>query len=232
MNYLFRENLDEDPILIEGEEFVHGIKSLRLREGDSIFIVDGRGALVEASITKIGKRSASCTSQSRRHAPNPIPFHLNMVVSPTKNTSRWEWMLEKCTEIGCSEFTPIICSRSERRQLKLDRSRRIIKSAMKQSLKTFLPHINDLIAFGSMIESESKGQRFICTGSADQHLLDVLGNETDIEVLIGPEGDFTPEEMEWAQSMGYQSVHLGRHRLRTETAAVVANTLVAGHFRY
>ena len=95
MNYLFRENLDEDPILIEGEEFVHGTKSLRMREGDSIFIVDGKGTLVEASITKIGKRSVLCTSLSRRHAPNPIPFHLNMVVSPTKNTSRWEWDARK-----------------------------------------------------------------------------------------------------------------------------------------
>ena len=232
MNFFHISNLDQQEITIHGDEFRHGIKSLRKREGDKIHITDGKGTVVIARIQHLRRQEAECIILEKLENYKPLKYQLHLCVAPTKNTSRWEWLLEKCTEIGCSQFTPLICDHSERKDLKLGRSERILVSAMKQSLKAFLPKLDAPTAFDKLVQQSKVEKKLICTGGATDHLSDAYHGESSVQILIGPEGDFSEDEIGMAQGHGYIPVHLGQQRLRTETAAVVANTLIANHKKY
>jgi len=151
------------------------------------------------------------------------PFRLHMAVAPTKNTARFEWFLEKATEIGVDEITPLICEHSERVQIRIDRLQKIILSAAKQSLKTYLPVLNEPVKFDDFIRLNLTGSRFVAYVEEHQpiHLKTAYQNG-DCTILIGPEGDFSKKEMEAAFKKGFNPVSLGPSRLRTETAAIVA----------
>tara|TARA_R110000744_G_scaffold216768_1_gene335518 strand:- start:511 stop:1218 length:708 start_codon:yes stop_codon:yes gene_type:complete len=212
----------------DSNESKHIIKVLRKKIGDELWITNGEGYLFEAKI--IGDSIKQCEieliSSKKTH---PKSHWLHMVVAPTKMNDRFEWFLEKVTEIGVDEITPIICDRSERKILKLDRMQRVIESAMKQSLQTYLPKLNEPVSLSEFLEKPTTGLQFIahCEDSERHELKRRVVADQDITILIGPEGDFTPNEIKSALSKGYAPVAMGKTRLRTETAAIVACTIVA-----
>jgi len=153
-------------------------------------------------------------------------FHL--VVAPPKSNDRFEWFLEKATEIGVTEITPIICERSERKMVKYKRLQKVVQAAMKQSLRSYLPQLNEAVSLNDFLEKEQKGLRFIahCEDSEKTDLARRVAPDQEVTVLIGPEGDFSHDEIKAAENRGFLSVSLGDARLRTETAALVACTIV------
>ncbi len=209
-------------------ESKHIVKVLRKKIGDELWITNGEGYLFEAKIIvdSIKQCEIELISSKKTH---PKSHWLHLVVSPTKMNDRFEWFLEKATEIGVDEITPIICDRSERKILKLDRMQRVIESAMKQSLQTYLPKLNEPISLSEFLEKPTTGLQFIahCEDSERHELKRRVVADQDVTILIGPEGDFTPNEIKNAMSKGYAPVAMGKTRLRTETAAIVACTLVA-----
>ncbi len=209
------------------EESKHIIKVLRKKEGDILHITNGNGYLFEAKIIDASakKCKAEIIDTDKRHR-KMYWFHL--VVAPTKMNDRFEWFLEKATEIGVNEITPIICENSERKVLKLERMEKVIQSAMKQSLQTFLPKLNPPISYKEYMDKTHDGLLFIAH-CEDEEKLDLkrrVAPDKDITVLIGPEGDFSKTEIKRAYEKGFLPVSLGENRLRTETAAIVACTTV------
>lgn len=209
-------------------ESKHIVRVLRKKKGDDLWITNGKGWLFHATI--IGDNSKKCEVtilSSKKSYPQSYTLHL--AVAPTKMNDRYEWFLEKATEIGVHEITPIICERSERKTLKLDRMQRVIESAMKQSLQTFLPKLNEPISMAEFLKKPADGLRFIahCEDSERHELKRRVVPDQDLTILIGPEGDFTPDEIKNATDTGYLPVTMGKTRLRTETAAIVSCTVVA-----
>lgn len=205
------------------EESKHIIKVLRKKEGDSIHVTNGLGNLFETVIT-IASDSKCTVSIQKVHTATPNKTHLHLAVAPTKMNERYEWFLEKATEIGISEITPILCDNSERTVVKVDRMEKILVSAMKQSNQYFLPKLNEPIRFQKFIDQAYSGQKFIahCEETNKKSLKEALVKNQNVLVLIGPEGDFSVKEIEMALSNNFIPVTLGATRLRTETAAVVA----------
>lgn len=215
----------QQSILPEQESF-HCIKVLRHKEGDVIHIVDGEGHLYEAKITHAHKEHCAFRIIREQNSFNKRNFHLHIAIAPTKSMERFEWLLEKVTEIGIDEITPLICAHSERRKLKTDRLNNILISAMKQSLKAFLPKLNEPADFKKFTDSQqpSRSQKLIChlADTNKIHLNSVYEHGNDAIILIGPEGDFSKEEIILAEKKGFQQVILSESRLRTETAGLVA----------
>lgn len=210
------------------EESKHITKVLRKKEGDILNITNGKGYWFEAKI--ISADAKKCTAEifdtTKKH---PTRHWLHLAVAPTKLNDRFEWFLEKATEIGVNEITPIICDRSERKTVKIERLRKVIQSGMKQSLQTYLPKLNDVVTLNEFMRETHKGLLFIAH-CEDEEKLDLkrrVAPDRDITILIGPEGDFSKPEIELAYENGFLPVSLGRNRLRTETAAIVACTVVA-----
>ncbi len=210
------------------EESRHIIKVLRKKEGDVLKITNGKGYLFEAKILLATEKKckAEIISTTKKHHKM---YWLHMVVAPTKMNDRFEWFLEKATEIGVHEITPIICENSERKTLKMERMEKIIQSAMKQSLRTFLPKLNEPLSYKNFMVKEHKGLLFIAHCGKDEKvdLKRRVAPDKDITILIGPEGDFSPSEIKMAYNKGFLPISLGENRLRTETAALVACTTVA-----
>lgn len=210
------------------EESKHIAKVLRKKEGDLLHITNGSGYLFSASITFsnpsqcIAKIEASEKQQEKK-------YKLHLAVAPTKMNDRYEWFLEKATEIGIDEITPVLCDHSERKIIKVERFERILQSAMKQSLQCYLPKLNPIISISEFIAQERNDQLLIahCEETQKQSLKDMLRPKSNTTILIGPEGDFSTKEIELALSSGYSPVTLGDTRLRTETAAIVAAHSVA-----
>ncbi|RXG28294.1 16S rRNA (uracil(1498)-N(3))-methyltransferase [Leeuwenhoekiella marinoflava] len=212
------------------DESKHIIKVLRKRTGDLLDITNGNGNFFKAEISAASP--SKCTVKILEvTTEKPLPYHLHLAVAPTKLNDRFEWFLEKATEIGISEISPIICDHSERKVIKEERYERILQSAMKQSLKAFIPKLNPAVSFSEFIakQSEFNGDRFIahCEETNRFSLKQKLQPKQDILILIGPEGDFSTSEIEKAIQAGFAPVMLGESRLRTETAAVVATHSVA-----
>lgn len=209
------------------DESKHIVKVLRKKENDVLYITDGKGHLFEAEI--IDANPKKCKAQVRSKSKKHRRMHwFHLVIAPPKSNDRFEWFLEKATEIGVDEITPIITKRSERKTVKHERCEKIILSAMKQSLRTYLPKLNEAIAFEDYVEKEHEGLLFIahCEDYDKMDLKRRVAPDHDITILIGPEGDFTWEEIKSAEGKGFLSVSLSRGRLRTETAAIVACTVV------
>lgn len=212
----------------DSNESKHIIKVLRKKNGDELWITNGNGYLFEAKIIddNIKKCKVELISSKKTYAKS---HWLHMVVAPTKMNDRFEWFLEKATEIGVDEITPIICDRSERKVLKLERMHRVLESAMKQSLQTYLPKLNEPINLSDFLDKPVTGLQFIahCEDSERHELKRRVAADKDVTILIGPEGDFSPNEIKNALAKGYAPVAMGTTRLRTETAAIVACTIVA-----
>ncbi len=206
------------------EEAQHCTRVLRLGVGDEIMLTDGKGCFYRAEITMATPKK--CFVDIRETLPqSPLwQGRLHLAVAPTKNMDRNEWFAEKATEIGFDELTFLNCRYSERRAIKTERVEKIVVSAMKQSLKARLPIINEMTDFDKFIEKNFSGRRFIahCREGRKPLLKEVVRPGEDVLVLIGPEGDFSEEEVEKALRNGFQAISLGQSRLRTETAALVA----------
>lgn len=211
------------------DEAIHATRVLRLHEGDNIFLMNGKGAFYKAVVTMTsGKR---CTYSIVEELPQQHPWHghIHIVMAPTKMMERVEWMAEKATEIGIDELSFIECRFSERRQLRTDRIEKIVIAAMKQSRKAWKPVVNELCPFEEFVKQKRDGNKFIChcyNEIEKKNLFNILQTQSDkdedITILIGPEGDFSMEEVKQALQYGFQSVSLGTSRLRTETAALSA----------
>ena len=206
------------------EEAAHAIRVLRLTEGDEVMLTDGKGSFYRAQIDMVsGKRCYVRIVETT--TPEPLwKGHLHLAMAPTKNMDRIEWFAEKATEIGFDELTFLDCRFSERKVVKTERVEKILVSAMKQSLKPTLPVLNSMTPFNKFVAQPFTGQKFIahCYEGDKESLMQALAPGEDALVLIGPEGDFSPEEVQFAIQHGFRPITLGKSRLRTETAALVA----------
>ena len=211
------------------EESQHAVKVLRLQAGDGITVVDGVGGFYNASI--INPHPKHCTFEITETVLEfgKRDYKLHIAIAPTKNIERLEWFIEKATEIGIDEITPVICRFSERKIVKEERLEKIIVSAAKQSLKAYFPKLNSLCTFDELLKNHQTSQKFIahCYEEDKKLLQTEIQKSSDVLILIGPEGDFSKEEVQRAISLGFVPVSLGNSRLRTETAGVVACHTVA-----
>ncbi|MGI8892391.1 MAG: 16S rRNA (uracil(1498)-N(3))-methyltransferase [Bacteroidia bacterium] len=220
------------PDLVEGQSAVltadesrHCIKVLRHKPGDSIQLIDGKGGLYAGIIRDADPRACRVEIIYRHDSFSDRHYSIHMAVAPTKNIDRFEWFCEKATEVGVDMITPVICQHSERRIIKTERIEKVMISAIKQSIKAWLPQINEAISFNKFVELEfSKSKKFICTGIAapQESLKNHYKKGEDAVILIGPEGDFSGDEINLAIKKKFIPVNLGTSRLRTETAALVA----------
>lgn len=231
MNLFYSTNLAGNKIILESEEAAHATRTLRMREGEKLWVTDGQGHIYETELQKVTKTIAEChIINTTTHTARPTAIHL--AIAPTKMMERLEWCLEKCTEIGISQITPLLCQRSERKQLRLDRCEKIVLSAMKQSGQSFLPKLNELTDFKSFVKKANATQKYIAHCD-EKTVVTTLKQATEdlraakeVLILIGPEGDFTPEEIKLALQSNFKALSLGNTRLRTETAGVYAVTAV------
>ena len=230
MQLFYNPNLSPESksFVFDREESKHIVKVLRKKNGDNLFVTNGLGYLFKTEITLASdsKCTVAIVSFQRQE---PLPYQLHLAVAPTKMNDRYEWFLEKATEIGITAITPIICDHSERTQLKLDRMEKILQSAMKQSLHCYLPKLHEPVSFKEFVKQNRDGQLFIahCEETDKKSLKSQLQTRTDVTILIGPEGDFSTKEIQTALENKFVPVSLGNTRLRTETAAVVACHSVA-----
>ncbi|MBC3846530.1 16S rRNA (uracil(1498)-N(3))-methyltransferase [Winogradskyella echinorum] len=230
MQLFFNSNISENDasFSFDKEESRHIIKVLRKKTGDKLHITNGEGWLFEAKLTLADIKHCSVNILSKS-LQNKRTYNLHLAVAPTKMNDRYEWFLEKATEIGIETITPIICDHSERKVVKTERLEKIIQSAMKQSLQCYLPKLNAPIAFKDFVNQEFSGQKFIahCEETDKKSLKSQLKANNDYVILIGPEGDFSVKEIEMALQHNFIPVTLGNTRLRTETAAIAACHSVA-----
>lgn len=224
MQFFYTPDISGDCYTFTKEESRHCIKVLRKKLGDTIYLVDGRGKRYTTCLTDDNPKACQVEVQETEDVTKGRDYHIHLAVAPTKNMDRFEWFLEKATEIGVDEITPIICDHSERKVIKAERLQKIVIAAMKQSLKADLPILNEATSLSHFLKENHQGQCFIahCEEREKHSLKDSLQLKEDVLLLIGPEGDFSSTEIEIASSKGFQAVSLGNSRLRTETAAVVA----------
>ena len=210
------------------EESKHIVKVLRKKESDKIFITNGLGYLFESEIILASEKKCE-VKIIKETFQQPDTFYTHIAVAPTKMNDRLEWFLEKATEIGIHEITPIICDHSERKIYKIDRAEKIIQAAMKQSLHYYLPKINEPISLSQFVKSNIDGQKFIahCEETDKKSFQKEIAKNEKVTILIGPEGDFSTKEINLAIANQFIPVTLGNTRLRTETAALVACHTIA-----
>ncbi|MBD5293779.1 MAG: 16S rRNA (uracil(1498)-N(3))-methyltransferase [Bacteroides sp.] len=216
------------PVLPEGESH-HCVKVLRRQPGDPLEVIDGRGGVYSCRLLEAHPKHAQVEILSRREEPLPWNFEVTIGVAPTKHLDRMEWLMEKLTEVGINRLIPLRGDRSERKELKIERLEKIAVSAMKQSLKASMPRIDEMTPISRVITSTTASQRFICycSDEVERRLLSrELRPGSDVCILIGPEGDFSPAEVNLALENGFIPVSLGDSRLRTETAALFAASIV------
>ncbi|KIA85840.1 16S rRNA (uracil(1498)-N(3))-methyltransferase [Flavobacterium sp. AED] len=225
MQLFYNPNINEttETFSFDKEESKHIIKVLRKKDSDILFVTNGLGYLFKTEITLASDNKCTVKIISFEKTATP-KFHLHLAVAPTKMNDRFEWFLEKATEIGIHEITPIICDRSERKVINTERFDKILLTAMKQSNVLFLPKLNNAISFKEFLKQKQEGLNFIahCEETDKKTLKTALKPNENVTILIGPEGDFTEKEIELALDSNYIPVSLGNTRLRTETAAIVA----------
>ncbi|MBQ3248451.1 MAG: 16S rRNA (uracil(1498)-N(3))-methyltransferase [Alistipes sp.] len=213
------------------EESKHCVRVLRMRVGDELHLTDGRGTLYRCKV--VDDNAKRCTVEVVDSTPEyeKMSYELSLAVAPTKNIDRYEWFLEKATEVGITEVYPIECDHSERRQIKAEREEKVITSAVKQSLKAYHPTLHPLTDVRKIIEMDFAGEKYIahCNDAFGErpYLGSLIKKGGRTLILIGPEGDFSEEEITFAVQNGFKAISLGKERLRTETAAVVATVVTA-----
>lgn len=219
MHLFYDSNITPETISyqLNETESRHVCKVLRLKEGDSIGVLNGNGLYAEAVITEANQKRCSIELTSKQQQETPS-YSIHIAICPTKMNERMEWFVEKATELGVTEITFLLSKNSERKAIKLERFENIAVSAMKQSKRLYLPKINDLTKVEQFIKNHPNGFIAHCYDGTKQGLLEDFDNSSPI--LIGPEGDFTPEEASLAKQNGYREITLGENRLRTETAGL------------
>jgi len=217
-------DLDAGILYLPEEESKHASRTLRMQKGDKLYLTDGKGRMAEAILQEHeGKRSAvKIISFNENYGKHD--FYLHIAIAPTKNMERVEWFLEKATEIGIDRISFLQCERSERKSINMERCEKIVISAMKQSLKAWLPVLEEPRSFKDFIKMPHSEKKFMayCETAKEEHLNSRFTKGDDLLVLIGPEGDFSPTEAGLALQHGFTHVSLGKSRLRTETAALAA----------
>lgn len=212
---------------LDEEESRHITTVLRRKTGDALVLTDGKGLILQTEIAEVAKRFMVARVISEQRIP-PATARLHLAVAPTKNIDRFEWFLEKAVEIGVDTVTPLLCRHSERTVIRQDRLEKVVVSAMKQCLSAYLPTVHPLTPFKKVVENMNEAQRFIgwCPNDMEiPHLKNQLNAGQDTIIFIGPEGDFSPEEIALAQQYQCLPISLGTSRLRTETAGVFASAV-------
>ena len=215
------------------EESKHCVRVLRLAAGDPLSVTDGRGTLYRCELVDADVRRCRIRVVEQLPAFERLPYRLTMAVAPTKNADRFEWFLEKATEVGVTRIVPLLTDHSERRIFKPERSEKVITAAMKQSLKAYRPQLDPLTPFAALVAEPAAGRRFIAhceaprTPAGKPFLASLLRPHEEATILIGPEGDFSTAEIDAALAAGFEEISLGSQRLRTETAAVAATVMAA-----
>ena len=233
MQLFFAPDFTPPIYTLSEEESKHAIRVLRLQEGDLLHLTDGRGNLYACRVVE--GHVKRCTVQVVEHRAEfeKRPYRLTMAVAPTKNIDRFEWFLEKATEVGVDCIIPLESAHSERRVFKRERGEKVITAAVKQSLKAYHPQLEELTPFRKVVEMPFEGRRFIAhceparSPRGKQYLPQAIHPGEMLMILIGPEGDFSPEEIDLALARGFEEINLGTQRLRTETAAVTATVMAA-----
>lgn len=224
---LFYIDKISDEIILNKSESKHIIKILRKKKNDIVFFTNGKGFLFETIITKADVKNCVLKVLNKSSKTKQHNYHLHIGIAPTKNIERFEWFLEKATEIGIDEITPLICEHSERKIIKLERLNKILISSIKQSLQYQLPKLNKIMTFKDFIIKDHKLEKLIahCSRANKQPLVS-FKNKNNYLILIGPEGDFSTSEINLAKENNYTSISLGNNRLRTETAGIVATNTI------
>lgn len=224
MHIFYTPDISGKTYVLNEVESKHCIRVLRLEKGSEITLVDGRGGFYTAEIADPNPKKCAVNVIQSELNFGLRNFQVHVGIAPTKNIERMEWFLEKATEIGINKVTPLLCRYSERKDIKTERLEKVMVSAMKQSLKAYLPQLDELTKFNDFIRQPFEGQKFIAHCEEQQR--DLLKNlvipNQNYLILIGPEGDFSSEEIDLALNAGFKPVSLGESRLRTETAGVVA----------
>jgi 16S rRNA (uracil1498-N3)-methyltransferase len=224
MHIFYTPDIDSESYVLSEEESKHCIKVLRLDSGNSLYLVDGKGGFYDAIVEDPHPKRTKLRILSKVENFGKRNHYLHIAIAPTKNIERIEWFLEKATEIGIDEITPIICDRSERKEIKTERLNKVITSAIKQSIKAYHPKLNEAVRFSDFITQNTNTQKFIahCMDGGKVTIKEQLIPNSNYLIIIGPEGDFTLEELEAAVNNNFIPVSLGDSRLRTETAALEA----------
>lgn len=233
MQLFYAPDLTPPLYTLSEEESKHCVRVLRLGCGDTLHITDGRGNLFCCELTNADPRRCTVRVVETRSAWEKLPYALTMAVAPTKNADRFEWFLEKATEVGVSTIVPLDAEHSERRVYKPERGERVITAAMKQSLKAYRPELRPLTPLREAVSAPFEGRKFIAhcapaqSSAGKAYLPSTLRPGEAALVFIGPEGDFSPEEIAFALANGFEEITLGTQRLRTETAALAAVVMVS-----
>ena len=224
MNLFYAPDINDDLYTLDNNESNHIVRVLRKAVGDDIRFTDGRGSFYDCRLITADPRACEVEIIKKYSGEDKRDFNIHLAVAPTKNISRFEWFLEKATEIGVNRITPFISHHSERKIIKTERLRKVLISAMKQSIKSQLPQLDEVMKFDDLINLPTNAEKYIAyvDGSLTTELSKEYSPGKDVFILIGPEGDFDPEEVRQAMGNGFMPVKLGHSRLRTETAAVVA----------
>jgi len=224
MHIFYAPDISGNLYTLNEDESKHCIRVLRLDVGDEITIVDGNGGLFKTRIVQPEPKRCQVEVYETIHEFEKRNHYLHIAIAPTKNIERFEWFLEKATEIGIDEITPLLCEHSERKVVNKERLEKIIVSAMKQSIKAYLPKLNQMVPYKQFIQAKNEGDLFIahCYKKELTHLKNEVKLNQKSTILIGPEGDFSPEEVSMALQHCYEEISLGSSRLRTETAGIVA----------
>ena len=214
MNLFYAPDISGDQFTLASDESKHLIRVLRMKSGDKITFTDGKGVFYDCEIKAANPKACVIRVTAKKEVGDKRPIRLHVAIAPTKNLNRFEWFLEKATEIGIDKIIPIICAHSERKTLKTERHEKVLVAAMKQSLKPRLPLLEQPVAFGELIKTEFPGLKFIAY--IDEEVTLPLSKAClpgeDALILIGPEGDFSPSEVEQAKEHGFQPVSLGPSR--------------------
>jgi 16S rRNA (uracil1498-N3)-methyltransferase len=225
MHLFYTPDLDKEATYtLNAEESRHCSQVLRLQQGDIVHLINGKGGFYSAEIFNANPKGTQIKIIEAQQQYGRRNHYLHIAIAPTKSIDRLEWFLEKATEIGIDEITPLLCERSERKDVKAERLNKVITSAVKQSLKAYHPKLNEAVKFKDFISAVFPGQKFIahCMKGEKFTLKDKIVNNGKYLVLIGPEGDFSPEELQGALNQEFFPLSLGDSRLRTETAALEA----------
>ncbi len=224
MQLFHTKDIQGETAYFDEDETKHCTKTLRKGLGDVLRLTDGKGGLFDAELTAFDKKSATLRILKQLPSPDQRSFRLHLAIAPTKNNSRLEWFLEKATELGIDEVHFIRCQRSERKNIRLDRLEKIVLAAAKQSLKTIFPVLHPLLPFREVVEAATADFKGIahCNAPTLPPLKKAVGNAPSLFLLIGPEGDFSLEEVDLAKANGFEEIGLGESRLRTETAGLIA----------
>lgn len=232
MHIFYKPGLHEKVIILDPAESHHCVNVLRMQKNEEVAVINGQGILYSTRIGDANSKEVKLLIINKIENYGKRDYHLHIAIAPPKNIERFEWFLEKATEIGVDEISPVFCQHSNRMKLRPERLEKVLISAVKQSLKTWLPKLNQPMNFQEFIKQENNADRYIAYCSEDyiEHLLVARKNTHNIIVMVGPEGDFSPTEIAMAIESGFKPVSLGSSRLRTETAGIAVAQIIANRY--